>query len=76
MMWSGARVRGLSRCLDLDKKGKNSKECFMSDNCMYVCKYLIDIFMIFDLYYISCKYVKLMNRMVLGNKQNNTITRV
>ena len=29
--------------------------------------------MIFNLYYISCKYVKPMNCMVLGNKQYNTI---
>ena len=36
------------------------------------CYYLIDIFMIFDLYYISCTYVKPMNCMVLGNKQYNT----
>ena len=28
--------------------------------------------MIFDLYYISCTYVKPMNCMVLGNKQYNT----
>ena len=31
--------------------------------------YLIDIFMIFDLYYISCTQVKPMNCMALGNKQ-------
>ena len=34
--------------------------------------YLIDIFMIFDLYYISCTYVKPLNCMVRGNKQYNT----
>ena len=38
-----------------------------------ICYYLIDIFMIFDLYYISCIYVKPMNCMVLGNKQYNTM---
>ena len=37
------------------------------------CYYMIDIFMIFNLYYISCTYVKPMNCMVLGNKQYNTI---
>ena len=37
------------------------------------CYYLIDIFMIFNLYYISCTYVKPMNCMVLGIKQYNTI---
>ena len=31
--------------------------------------YLIDIFVIFNLYYISCSYVKPMNRMILGNIQ-------
>ena len=36
-----------------------------------ICYYLIDIFIIFDLYYISCIYVKPMNCMVPGNKQSN-----
>ena len=35
------------------------------------CYYFIDIFMISNLYYISCTYVKRMNCMVLGNKQYN-----
>ena len=36
---------------------------------------LFDIytFMIFNLYYISCTYVKPMNCMVLGNKQYNLL---
>ena len=29
--------------------------------------------MIFDLYYISCTYIKPMNCMVLGNKQYNVL---
>ena len=37
---------------------------------------LIDIFMIFDLFYISCTYVKPMNCMVLGNKQYNTVVSI
>ena len=41
---------------------------------MYIALLLFDIyiFMIFNLYYISCTYVKPMNCMVLGNKQYNT----
>ena len=39
---------------------------------IYLPLVLIDIFMIFSLYYISCTYVKRLNCMVLGYKQYNT----
>ena len=44
--------------------------------CCSGISYVYHIFMISNLYYISCTYVKPMNCMVLGNKQYNTIRNI